>query len=71
MYRLGWTPLTAGFNDFATALQAAEGVWEVSIDGWLLTHIPIGSSFNVDEELFRQRVKAAEAGVHDTLPTSD
>jgi len=59
------------FDDFTTALQGAEGVWEVLIDGWLLTHIPIGSSFDVGEELFRRRVRALESGVVDALPTAD
>jgi hypothetical protein len=119
-YRLGWTPLVAGFEDievyqgdvieaepttegchrfvrvvergrfehpgfvvgpaflesgyfdaFAAALEAAGGSWEVPINGWLLTHLPAGSSFDVAEQLFRERQRAYQAGVVDAPPSSD
>jgi hypothetical protein len=50
---------------FAAALEAAGGSCEVPIDGWLLTHVPEGSSFDVDEQLFRERVRAHQAGIVD------
>ena len=119
-YRLGWTPLSAGFEDvevyqgdvieaeptaegchrfvrvvehgpfkhpgfvvgpaflesgyfgaFAAALEAAGGSWEVPINGWLLTHVPTGSSFDVTEHLFHQRVLAYQAGIVDAPPNAN
>ena len=59
------------FEAFAAALEAAGGSWEVPINGWLLLHVPMGSSFDLAEELFRERVRAYQAGVVDVLPNSD
>ena len=59
------------FDTFAAALEAAGGSWEVPINGWLLTHVPAGSSFDVAEQLFRQRVRAYQAGVVDAPPNTD
>ena len=59
------------FDVFTNALETARGSWEVLINGWLLAHVPIGSSFDVDEELLRERIRAYEAGVRDEPPNSD
>jgi hypothetical protein len=52
-------------------LEAAGGSWEVPINGWLLTHLPAGSSFDVAEQLLRERQRAYQAGVVDAPPSSD
>jgi hypothetical protein len=62
---------SGSFEAFAAALEAAGGFWEVPINGWLLTHLPVGNSFDVDEQLFRERVRAYQAGVVDISQTSD
>lgn len=59
------------FDVFAAALETAGGLWEVPINGWLLTHVPKGSSFDVAEELSRERIRAYQAGVIDAPPNSD
>ena len=59
------------FEVFAAALETAGGSWEVPINGWLLIHLPRGSSFDVGEELLRERIRAYQAGVTDAPPNSD
>lgn len=54
------------FEAFVIALEAAGGVWEVPVNGYLLTHVPVGSTFDVDEQLYRERVRAYQAGIVDT-----
>ncbi len=51
------------FAAFAAALEANGGTWEVPIGGWLLTHVPADSSFDVGTELGRQMDRACVAGV--------
>ena len=62
---------SAYFDAFAAALEGAGGRWEVPMSGWLLTHAPVGSSFDVDEQLFRERARAYQAGVVDAPTTSE
>jgi hypothetical protein len=59
------------FDAFAAALEAAGGSWEVPVNGWLVTHVPTESPFDLDEQLFRERVRAYQAGIVDVLPDSD
>jgi len=59
------------FDVFAAALEATGGSWEVPINGWLLIHVPRGSSFDAAEQLFRERLRAYGSGVVDSLPNSD
>jgi hypothetical protein len=59
------------FEVFATALETAGGSWEVLINGWLLTHVPTGGSFDVAEQLLRERIRAFQAGVRDAPPNLD
>ena len=69
---VGLAFLESGYFDaFAAALEAAGGSWEVPINGWLLTHVPARSSFDAIEQLFRQRVRAYQAGVVDAPPNTD
>src|SRR5215831_2651274 len=58
------------FDVFAAALEATGGSWEVPINGWLLIHVPRGSSFDAAEQLFRERLRAYGSGVVDSLPNS-
>jgi hypothetical protein len=59
------------FDVFATALETVGGSWEVPINGLLLTHVPTGGSFDVGEQLLRERIRAFQAGVRDAPPNSD
>jgi hypothetical protein len=68
-YVVGPAFLQSGhFGVFAAALETNGGSWEVPFNGWLLIHVPTGSSFDAAGVLFRERVRAHRAGIVDSPP---